>query len=353
LLIIMAFAFGALGQSSPSPRFSEWMNKFSRTYSSPEEHYHRASIFAANTDVIDTHNSRESTFRMGTNHFSDLTAEEFKRTFTGALPNPQRRLRHDRRASSSSGSSSGSNVQTFTEGTSASGTQPASWDWSNVAGTNYVSPIKNQGLCGSCWAFASTATIESLNAIKNGGDLVSLSEQQLVSCTTSASYNNLGCGGGYVSSAYQYLIDKGGQCAESAYLYTSSEGTVASCYDTTCTPAVSISGYGVVPPNDDGAMQAAVLQQPVVITLHAEGVMFQNYESGVLSGDCSGAPDHNVMLYGYDVDPTTGLQYWKLKNQWGTWWGEQGFMRIQRDLTLNSNTGQCGMYSQTHYPIQP
>jgi len=341
-LVAVALTCTAWAQTASHPEFMQWMSHMGRNYATMDEHHHRSSIYAANLGVIDAHNSKNSSFRMGTNRFTDLTPAEFSASMIRGVSNPpSRRLRGDVKAGYEGANSS--------QASRRLPTAPNAWDWTNANGRSYMSPIKDQGTCGSCWAFASTATIESINAINHGGAVVPLSEQQLVSCTLSgqSTFTNQGCGGGYAGTAFSYVVARG-QCTAAAYPYTATNAACA----TSCTPAVRISDYTVIPYNSEAALQTAVLQQPVVVTLYASGDLFQYYSSGVATGDCSGGTDHNVVLYGYDVDPLSGLRYWKLKNQWGTGWGENGYMRIVRNSAVNGNSGLCNLYSRTLYPRQ-
>jgi KDEL-tailed cysteine endopeptidase len=241
-----------------------------------------------------------------------------------------------------------------------------------------MTPIKNQGACGACWAFAAIAAAESLNAINRRG-LIPLSEQQLVDC--SGSFRNRGCGskgsmfavacvalssihceylhwqlksilwlcltGGWMDYAYDYALATGGFCTAASYPYTAAQGTCK-----TCKRVVTISGYKAVPVNNENAMQAAVDKQPVTIAIQGDQADFMFYKSGVFTGVCGASLNHAVVVYGYSVDEGTGLHYWKIRNQWGTTWGERGYMRMVRDGTRNNGKGQCGMYAHGRYPVQ-
>jgi len=198
-----------------------------------------------------------------------------------------------------------------------------------------VNPIKNQGQCGSCWAFSATASVESAHAIKTG-KLVSLSEQQLVDC--SGAQGNQGCNGGLMDQAFEYIIANGGQCTEASYPYQAQDGTCQKC-----TPVAQISGYTDVSAGKENAIMPALNGEPVSIAIEADQDGFQFYSGGVFSGVCGTNLDHGVNLVGYGTD---GSQpYWILRNSWGTTWGEEGYMRIIR------GKDECGLDSVPSFPL--
>jgi len=206
-----------------------------------------------------------------------------------------------------------------------------------------VTPVKNQGQCGSCWSFSTTGSTEGVNAI-NGKGLISLSEQQLVDC--SGAYGNQGCNGGLMDNAFQYIIANGGICTEAAYPYTAQDGTCKN----TCKKTVMIAGFKDVTHNSDVALATAVAQQPVSVAIEADQSSFQFYSGGVLTAACGTALDHGVLAVGYGTD--TGVEYWKVKNSWGASWGEAGYIRLARGDQYNGGAGQCGIYSDPSYPTQ-
>jgi len=213
---------------------------------------------------------------------------------------------------------------------------PAAIDW---RAKGAVTAIKNQQQCGSCWAFSTTGSVEGAWAIAKG-QLVSLSEQQLVDC--SGPEGNQGCNGGLMDDAFKFIIANKGICTEASYPYTAVTGTC----QTTCTPVVTISSYADIPASNETALYNAVGQQPVSIAIEADQSGFQFYSGGVFDDPtCGTALDHGVLAVGYDHDATTNLDFWFVKNSWGNTWGEQGYIRMVR------GKNECGLAMMASYPI--
>jgi len=168
----------------------------------------------------------------------------------------------------------------------------------------------------------------------------------LVDC--SDSYGNEGCNGGLMDWAFEYVISEGGLCTEAAYPYTGVDGT---CQATTCGALYDpINAYSDVTADDELALQSASVLGCVSVAVEADQYAFQYYSSGVLTGLCGTALDHGVLVVGYGVDTTQNLDYWLVKNSWGTSWGEEGYLQICRSCNANGLDGECGINMEPSYP---
>jgi cathepsin L len=206
-----------------------------------------------------------------------------------------------------------------------------------------VTPVKNQGQCGSCWSFSATGSMEGAHQIKTG-NLVSLSEQQLIDCSTAQ--GNQGCNGGLMDQAFQYVISAGGITAEAQYPYTA---TGPNTCQTNVTSVASISSFVDVTPGSESALMTAVNLGPVSVAIEADQQCFQFYSGGILSDpSCGMQLDHGVLVVGYGTDSTApaGKQdYWIVKNSWGASWGESGYIRLVR------GSNECGIAQEPSYPV--
>lgn len=329
--IIVAFGASMISSANLLNRRDEWsefmgfLKQFEKKYDSLEALEARFDIFRQNLKEILEHNSIiGKNFTMGVNQFTDLSPEEFKADYANGLGV----FGVDKTA-----------CKTYAP---TGKVVPDSWDWREHGA---VTPVKNQGQCGSCWSFSASGAMEGAWAIKTT-DIISISEQQLVDC--SKKYGNLGCKGGFMDNAFQYAIDNG-MCSEESYPYTSGvTKTGGSCVD--CKPVVSIKGCSDVPPNNQVALKEAVaLIGPISIALDAETKLFQSYKSGVITSESCGTNlDHGVLIVGYGEED--GIKYWLVKNSWGASWGDAGYIKISRSESKN-DAGICGIAMQPSFPI--
>ncbi|KAJ0040793.1 hypothetical protein Pint_27991 [Pistacia integerrima] len=307
--------------------YQSWLAKHGKAYNGIGENERRLQIFKDNLRFIDEHNSQKRTYKVGLNRFADLTNEEYRAIYLGTKSDAKRRVMKAKVASQRHAFKAGE-------------TLPESVDWREQGA---VSPIKDQGSCGSCWAFSTVAAVEGINKIVTG-ELISLSEQELVDCDTAY---NAGCNGGLMDYAFQFIIDNGGMDTEQDYPYLG--------YDTKCdsvrknAKVVSIDGYEDVLPFDEKSLKKAVAHQPVSVAIEASGMAFQLYDSGVFTGECGSALDHGVVVVGYGTE--NGVDYWLVRNSWGTDWGESGYIKLQRNI-VETYTGKCGIAMEASYPVK-
>jgi hypothetical protein len=302
--IVLALAMGASAVSATiytnheGTQLYMW-NSFKQEYGrqyDAEEDAERFAIFVDNLKVIDERNAAEKeaggSALHGITKFSDLSQEEFaKRYLTTVIPEG---LKESMKKVSLKPPKSG-----------------ATADWTGT----YTTPVKDQGYCGSCWAFSVTEQLES-DAMRQLDTDYILAPQQLVSCDTSDS----GCNGGWPTTGYEYIESAGGMVQESDYPYTS--GTTAqtgSCTGDLSDKVLTVSNYYTL--SGESSMAAHMTATgPIAIAVDASA--WSSYTGGIMSS-CGTSIDHAVQAVGVDTS-----SYWKVRNSWGSSWGESGYIRL-------------------------
>jgi len=357
LLLSVLAAVALAGQADYAKlQFAQFKEQYGKVYKTRTEHQMRFDIFQANLKKIEEHNKSGASWKKGINQFSDLTEAEFQAMYLGGykrLPTP---------------------AGNFTTVSKPAKDLPAEVDWRKQG---VVTDVKNQGQCGSCWAFCTTEMIESYAGIATGST-PELSSQQVTSCTP----NPLSCGGtggcmGSIAQLGYTYIQLFGHVTEEDYPYTSGTTTeTGDCmYDFMNTaPVIGITGYNVLPSNDQDAVLTHLAEVgPLAVSVYASG--WGSYSSGVYDGcdfDANIAMNHAVQLVGYGTDASEG-DYWIVRNSWGSRWGEDGYIRLQRQSTAQCGTdstpmdgsacvggpgndeqhvcGQCGILFDSSYPL--
>jgi len=311
LLFFTACASAVTLNTGVTDAFGRFMKEYGKSYDSVEEYAKRLAIFADNMERVAKMNAEhvlingEAVF--GVTKFSDLTPEEFKATYLTYRPSNRTRNVKD----------------PVIEGPIANDI-----DWVSKGA---VTPVKDQGRCGSCWAFSATAAIESYAKLSGKYGLEVLSAQQINSCDK----RDGGCNGGNTETAYEYVKGAGGIETESNYPYTSGGGSTGRCKFESSRIAVTISGYHSVS-RGESALKNALNAGPASLCLAASS--WQSYRGGILSR-CDNQVDHCVQGTGY-----SGSSYWRIRNSWGTGWGESGFIRLAQGQDL------CRVSDDTTYP---
>lgn len=304
--------------------FKKFVAQYRRVYGSLQEEANRFKIFESHYNYIVAENAKSTSYFLVINEFADQPPEEFNSTHFGMKAPPTGKL--------------WAGLPNLGRDFYSGAPLPKSIDWT-LKGA--VTPVKNQGTCGSCWAFSTTGALEGAWKISSG-NLAPLSEQQLVDCSAA----NSGCQGGSMDTAFAYLKDHQ-TCTEKSYLYS---GKAGACQENvTCEVAIpkgDITGYYDVPASDTNALMEAVARQPVSVAIEADQTSFQQYGGGVLTKACGNKLDHGVLLVGYGTSDG-GIDYWKVKNSWGPTWGEKGYIRLERGLP---GDGECGIKGMSSYP---
>lgn len=296
----MSVLFSELNKTSKVSEFEEWKAKFGVHFETQFEEVYRERVFLANLEKIKAHNMNEyRTYELGVNQFTAFTDEEFAQKYLGLIV-PQ-----------------SNHVIESTDDISVGDV-----DW---VAQGAVTGIKNQGNCGSCWAFSTTGALEGLSKLAYSA-LESFSEQQLVDC--SSSYGNQACNGGLMDNAFKFVKDHG-IVHEDQYPY---KAVKQAC--SISSGPFKISGYVDIKNCND--LATAVTGRPIAVAVDATN--WSAYKSGVFN-NCKAQLNHGVLLVGITD------QYWWIKNSWGNSWGEKGFIRLTRGNT-------CGICNVASYPTK-
>uniref|UniRef100_A0A668V3W4 Cathepsin L.1 n=1 Tax=Oreochromis aureus TaxID=47969 RepID=A0A668V3W4_OREAU len=302
LVVAAVLAVSSCGRMSlEDMEFHAWKLKFEKSYDSPSEETQRKQIWLNNRKLVLKHNALADqglkSFRLGMTYFADMVCAEKDLQFYMAFGNK------------------------------------------NLM-NGYVTKVKDQQQCGSCWAFSATGALEGQH-FKKTGNLVSLSEQQLVDCTRK--YFNHGCDGGWMIPAFKYIKDNGGIQTEESYTYEAGEGQ---CHYNANFVGAQCSGYATVKQDEEALKQAVAAIGPISIAVDASHESFQLYQSGVaIDSRCSNNHfSHAMLIVGYGAE--NGHDYWLVKNSWGLDWGEEGYIKMVRNKSIN-----CGIANKASYPL--
>jgi KDEL-tailed cysteine endopeptidase len=333
-LLASSIGICTLTQSTILDEFQEWTHTFNMQYRNTEHFNLVYNKWSENSAFIAFTNSQNHSFKLGHNQFSGMDLDEYHNYILQSnkpKSDPKQYIN-----------------------TTAIASLPVEVNWTKAGG---VTPVKDQGYCGSCWSFSATGALEGAYFNKYG-KLESFSEQQLVDCDNLKNGGkDHGCNGGLMDNAFSWISKNGGLCSEFNYPYTSGVTGVPGTCTKSC-PLVfgsQIASFIDVKPNSDTDMMNALYKEPVSVAIDAESREFQLYLSGVFTSTCGTTLDHGVLATGYGV--LNNLEYYSIKNSWSTSWGQNGYILLGKGIDPNTNkpynggAGQCGVLMEPSYPV--
>lgn len=378
LLALLVAATAATPPPNKAMLFQQFADKYNKNYATEFEQGKRFQIFSENVDEIYASNAKNKSYTLGITANADLTFAEWRAQYLTGFKPKLTAEKKDRP------------IFEAPKGFAA----PSSVDWVAKGG---VTSVKNQGTCGSCWAFSTVGALEGAMHV-SGRTMVDLSMQHIVACDTGGS----GCQGGLMDQAFDWVGENGVPSLKDEP-YLCSDASSSECTGMTCSacsvktgencifadncathvsgstcnkagllhhcecaadqcfsdgkcgaakPTAMVLAVGDVTKHTDvgtteGALEAAVAQQPVSVAIEADQSVFQHYTGGVLTNDaCGETLDHGVLAVGYGED--NGVKYWKVKNSWGTTFGEDGYIRIEKGSAADG--GECGIRKSASFP---
>jgi cathepsin L len=325
--LALATAVPTLSSHEVRSLFSIWASNHKKVYSHEDEINHRLKAFTENLAFVQKHNAEAAqgkhTFTVAMNRFADLTNAEFRRQYLGYRRGPN---------ANSTAPRLNPNLK--------SSDLPDTVDWRTKG---VITAVKDQGQCGSCWSFSAVGSMEAANALSTG-NLVSLSEQNLIDCVKDGTYT---CDtGGWMDDGFDYVINQAkGIDTEDNYPYCTCSGNSCS-YDSSASAATFSSYFDVASGSEDDLQTASATYPGISVAIDASHQSFQLYSSGVYSEDaCSSSSlDHGVLVVGYGSD--SGSDYWLVKNSWSDTWGMDGYIMMTRN-----QGNQCGIATDASYIV--